>query len=97
MAQLILYVAITLTVFIALALLMAPVLLRPSAEASRVLAVVTSKRPDRRHVSGQEQAQEKLLDAARALRSRLGLAENPKLIARLSAAGLRHDLSLIHI
>jgi tight adherence protein C len=68
---------------------MAPMLLRPSPEAQRILDVVSSSRPDRRTVTEKEQFQERILSIARDFRSRLGLAENPKLKARLYAAGMR--------
>jgi tight adherence protein C len=87
--QPILYIAIALMAFCTIALLMAPVLLRPSPEAQRILEVVKSKRPDQRLVSDKEQVQESLLRAARALRGRLGLGDNPRLKARLIGAGMR--------
>jgi tight adherence protein C len=87
--QPIFYIAIALTVFCTIVLLMAPVLLRPSPEAQRILDVVKSNRPDQRTVRGKEQAQEKLLQVARDLRARLGLTDNPKLQKRLIGAGLR--------
>ncbi|SNS47295.1 tight adherence protein C [Granulicella rosea] len=83
------YLAIAVTTFSAIALLMAPMLLRPSPEAQRILDVVSSSRPDRRTVTEKEQVQERVLSMARDFRSRLGLAENPKLKARLYAAGMR--------
>lgn len=83
------FIAVGFTVFCVMGLLLAPALLRPSAEAQRILDVVTSNRPDQRTVGNKEQAQDRLLLMARDMRARLGLADNPKLKARLTAAGLR--------
>ena len=87
--QILFYSAIAFTVFCLIALLLAPMLLKPSPEAQRILDLVKSNRPDQRTVRGKEQFQEKMLQMARDLRARLGLAENPKLQERLLAAGLR--------
>jgi tight adherence protein C len=87
--QMILYIAIAVTAFLALGLLAAPVILKPTPEASRMLEVIQSNRPDQRRVGGKEQVQEGILKAARELRGRLGLAENTKLKDRLFTAGLR--------
>ena len=87
--ELIFYVAIAFCVFCVVALLAVPFVLAPSPEAARILEVVTSTRPDQRTVSGKEVVQDKLLSVARDLRGRFGLADNPKLKARLLAAGLR--------
>jgi tight adherence protein C len=46
--SLIFYIALTLTVFLVLALLLAPVILRPSPAAKRILEMVQSTRPDQR-------------------------------------------------
>ena len=48
------YVAVALTFFLFLALLSAPVLLRPSPAARRMLAMVKSTRPDERTVGTKE-------------------------------------------
>jgi tight adherence protein C len=87
--QMIFYVAIAVMAFSAIALLAAPVILRPTPEAERMLELVQSKRPDRRRISQKEQATEGLLKVARELRARLGLAENVKLKERLFNAGFR--------
>ena len=92
--MLIFYIAIGVTAFLTIALLMAPMLLRPSPEAQRILDVVTSQRPDRRTVKSKEEISEKLLSAARELRGRLGMGDNPKLKARLFAAGMRDASSV---
>jgi tight adherence protein C len=87
--QLILYIAIGVMAFSAIALLAAPVLLRPTPEAERMLQIISSNRPDQRKISGKEQFQDGILSAAKALRGRLGLSENTKLKERLFNAGLR--------
>ena len=52
-----------------------------------------SERPDQRTIGGKEQLQVKLLGAASELRIRLGLADNPRLKARLTAAGMNPNTS----
>ncbi|MGB6131208.1 MAG: type II secretion system F family protein [Acidobacteriaceae bacterium] len=83
------YIALLFTVFLAVALVLAPWLLRPSAEAKRLLDVVTSKRPDRRTIRSKEIVMEKVLELARGFRARLGLSEDEKLRQRFVSAGLR--------
>ena len=90
----VLYLAITFTIFLAIALLSAPVVLRPSPEAQRILEVVTSNRADRRTIRGKELITDGILKAGRDLRARLGLAENVKLKKRLLEAGLRDKSTL---
>ena len=87
--QIIFYIAIACTTFCIMALIMAPVLFKPSPEAQRILDVVTSKRPDQRVVRGKEQAAETVLGLARDMRARFGFAENSGVKARLHQAGLR--------
>jgi tight adherence protein C len=87
--ELILYIAIAVTAFLALGLLAAPVIMKPTPEASRMFEVIQSNRPDQRRVKRKEQMQDGILKAARELRGRLGLAENTKLKDRLFTAGLR--------
>jgi tight adherence protein C len=87
--QLVFYAAIAFTAFCTIALLMVPVLLRPSPEAQRILEVVKCNRPDQRRIGSKEQMHGRLLQLAHDLRSRLGLSDNPKLRARLLAAGMR--------
>lgn len=83
------YIALLITVFLAVALVLAPWLLRPSAEAKRLLDVVTSKRPDRRTIRSKEIMMEKVLALARAFRARLGLSEDERLRQRFVSAGMR--------
>ena len=52
------YIALTFTVFLVLALLLAPVILRPSPAARRILEMVQSTRPDQRSVGNKERVQE---------------------------------------
>jgi tight adherence protein C len=87
--EIVFYLAIGLTVFLLIALLCAPMVLRPSAEAQRILEVVTSNRADRRTIHGKEVLQDGILKMGRDLRARLGLAENVKLKRRLLEAGIR--------
>jgi tight adherence protein C len=89
-----LYLAITFTIFLAIALLSAPVVLRPSPEAQRILEVVTSNRADRRTIRGKELITDGILKAGRDFRARLGMAENVKLKKRLLEAGLRDKSTL---
>jgi tight adherence protein C len=83
------YIVLGLILFGVVALLLTPNLFRPSPEAQRILDVVQSTRPDQRVIGSKEQVQTKLLGMAASLRSRLGLAENPVLKARLAAAGIK--------
>lgn len=87
--DLVFYIALSLTVFCVIALLAAPVLLRPSRGARHILDVVQSNRPDQRKISNKERTQEKVLLIARALRARLGLSEDDKLKQRFVSAGIR--------
>lgn len=83
------YIALTLTVFCVIALLVAPVVLRPSPGARRILEMVQSNRTDARRVSGKEQAREKFLAVAKAFRARLGFADDEALKQRFVSAGMR--------
>jgi tight adherence protein C len=83
------YIALLFTVFLAVALVLAPWLLRPSEEARRLLDVVTSKRPDRRTIRSKEIMMERVLHVARAFRARLGLSEDEKLRQRFVSAGMK--------
>jgi tight adherence protein C len=87
------YAMLGLIIFSVVALLLTPNLFRPSPEAQRILDVVQSTRPDQRTIGSKEQMQTRLLNLATQLRIRLGLAENPVLKARLSAAGIRGTAS----
>jgi tight adherence protein C len=92
--SLIFYVAVMLTVFLFLALLFAPVILRPSAAARRMLEMVQSTRPDERSIGNKERMQESILSMARNLQARFGLAEDERLKQRLLSAGLTSSRSM---
>jgi len=87
--QMIFYFALAFTVFCTVALLMAPVLLKPEPEVQRVLDVASGRQVATRKVAGEEQLRDKLLGMAHALRARLGFGENVKLNERFAQAGLR--------
>jgi len=87
------HMALTLTVFLVLALLLAPAILQPSPAARRILEMVQSTRTDQRRISNKERVQETILSIAKGLRARVGLAENEKLKQRLLSAGLRSSQS----
>jgi len=90
------YVLLGLIIFGVVALLLTPNLFRPSPEAQRMFDVVKNdkvERADQRTIRGKEQFQDKLLNLASELRIRLGLAENPKLKARLAMAGMNKKAS----
>ena len=91
------YVVLGLIIFCVVALLLTPNLFRPSAEAQRIFDVVKNQeieRTDRRTIRGKEKMRDKVLFIASELRIRLGLADNPKLKARLAAAGMHRNASL---
>lgn len=88
------YLAIGFTIFLVIAILCAPMLLKPSPEAQRILAVVTSSRTDQRTIRSTEVLQDGILKIGRDLRGRLGLAENLKLKKRLLEAGMRDKSTL---
>jgi tight adherence protein C len=92
--DLVYYIALTLTVFLVFAMLIAPVILRPSPAARRMLQMVRSNRPDERNVGTKERVQEGLLSMARDLRIRLGLAADEKIKQRLLSAGIRTSRGL---
>ncbi len=87
--EIIFIAAAALTAFCTIALLLAPVLLRPSPEAQRILDIVTSKRPDQRQIRKKERLQESVLELARNLRKRFSLRDSPALRVRLIEAGRR--------
>jgi tight adherence protein C len=91
--NLIFQIALTLTVFLVVALLLAPVILQPSPAARRILEMVQSTRADQRKIGTRERLQESILSAAKGLRGKIGLAENEKLRQRLLSAGLRTSRS----
>jgi tight adherence protein C len=92
--DLVYYIALTLTVFLVFAMLLAPVILRPSPAARRMLQMVRSNRPDERNVGTKERLQEGILSMARDLRIRFGLAADEKIKQRLLSAGVRTSRGL---
>jgi tight adherence protein C len=92
--DLVFYIALTLTVFLVFAMLLAPVILRPSPAARRMLQMVRSNRPDERNVGSKERLQEAVLSMARGLRIRFGLAADEKIKQRLLSAGVRTSRGL---
>jgi len=92
--NLVYYIALTLSVFLVFAMLLAPVILRPSPAARRMLQMVRSNRPDERNVGTKERLQEGLLSMARDLRIRFGLAADDKVKQRLLSAGIRTSRGL---
>ncbi len=91
---LVFYVALTFTVFLVFALLLAPVILKPSQAARRIMEMVQSNRPDVRKVGTKERIQETILSMARTLRVRFGLAEDEKVKQQLLSAGLKSSGSM---
>jgi tight adherence protein C len=87
--DLIFYVALMFSVSLVLVLLVAPIVLRPSPAARRIMEMVQSRRPDERTVGTKERLQEKVLMLARGMRVRFGLAEDEKTKQQLLGAGIR--------
>ena len=81
--------AFGLTVFLVLALLIAPALMRPSPAARRILEMVQSSRPDQRKVGTKERLRVKILSMANSVRIRLGLAEDEQLKQQLFSGGIK--------
>ena len=91
---LILYVAVMITVFLFLALMLAPVILRPSPAARRMMEMVQSTRPDERSIGYKERVQRTILSMAKGLQSRLGLTEDGRIKQQLLSAGLKSSRSI---
>src|ERR1700749_1671881 len=72
---LVFYIAMGSTVFLLVALLLAPVLLRPARAARRMLEKAQSTRPDVRNVRFKEQLRGQIISVAEGLQSKVGLAE----------------------
>ena len=87
--SLIFYIALALTVFLLVAMLVAPVILRPSPAARRMLEMAQSTRPDVRNVGTKERMQRTILSIATGLQARLGLTEDQKVKQQLLSAGIR--------
>ena len=84
----ILYILFTVIIFCVVVLIFTPDLFRPSPEAQRIIELVKSTRIDRRTIREKERIQDRLIGLATQLRAHLGLSEDPKLKARLIAAGI---------
>jgi tight adherence protein C len=91
---LIFYIALTLTVFLVLAVLLAPAILRPSPAARRILEMVQSTRTDQRRVGNKERLNEAILSLAKNIRSRFGLGGDDKQRQQLLRAGIKHTKSV---
>lgn len=85
------YVAVALTFFFVVALLLTPVVLRPSFAEKRLLTIVQSSRRDERKIGAKEQLQEELLAIAKRFRAMLGFSDDEELEQRLLSAGLRSE------
>ena len=70
--DLIFYIALAVTVALVVALLFAPLFLRPARHERRILDVIKSDRPDQRTISDKERVKEKILAIARAFHARIG-------------------------
>jgi tight adherence protein C len=87
--SLIFYIALALTVFLLVAMLLAPMILRPSPAARRMLEMVQSTRPDKRSIGYKERVQGTILSLAASLQARLGLTEDERVKQQLLGAGIR--------
>jgi tight adherence protein C len=88
------YVALTMTVFLVISLLAAPIFLRPSPAARRILELVQSSRPDERKVGRKERVRGNILSIAKGLQARVGLAEDEQLKEQLRGAGITSSGSM---
>ena len=91
---LIFYIALAFTVFLLVALLLAPVMLRPSPAARRMMEMVQSTRPDVRSVGSKERMQRTILSLAKSLQARFGLTEDEKVKQQLLSAGIKSSQSM---
>ncbi len=87
--DLIFYIALAVTVAFVVALLLAPLFLRPARHERRILDVIKSDRPDQRTISDKERVKEKILAIARAFHARIGFTGDDKLKQKFLSAGLR--------
>ena len=87
--SLIFYIALALTVFLLVAMLLAPMILRPSPAARRMLEMVQSTRPDKRSIGYKERMQGTILSLAADLQGWLGFSEDVKVKQQLLSAGIR--------
>ncbi|HEY0757652.1 MAG TPA: type II secretion system F family protein [Acidisarcina sp.] len=85
----ILVAAIGLSVFLMIALLAAPLLMRPSVAERRMLSLVKGTRAYKHKAGPREALRDAILAAAQSFRTRVGLSENEEIAKRLVAAGIR--------
>lgn len=83
------YIGLAITFFCVVALLMTPVILRPSFAEKRLLAMVQSTRKDEREVHAKEKFQEELLTIAKKFRTMIGFSDDKALNDRLMSAGIK--------
>jgi tight adherence protein C len=77
-----------------ISLLAAPIFLRPSPAARRILDLVQSTRPDERTVGHKERMRGNILSLAKGLQARVGLAEDEQLKEQLRNAGITSSGSM---
>jgi tight adherence protein C len=87
--QALIYFIISFTFFGVMILLALPLLMRPSREAERMIALVQSNRQDRRSIGLLEQIATTILNVFRKVRSNMGFASNHKVQVRMIEAGIR--------
>ena len=75
--------------FLVMALLAAPILMRPSVAERRMVALVRGTRADQRKIGTREAFREGVLGVAQKFRAKVGLGENKEVSTRLQSAGLR--------
>jgi tight adherence protein C len=88
------YIALMLTLFLLLALLLAPAFLQPSPAAKRMLEMVQSTRADKRTVGARERTVQVILSMGTGLRAKLGLSVDDTLKQRLLSAGIKNPQSM---
>jgi tight adherence protein C len=88
------YIALMFTVFLLLAVLLAPALLQPSPAAKRIMEMVQSTRADKRTVGTRERMVETILSLGTQLRARFGLTADEEVKQRLLSAGIKSQQSV---
>jgi tight adherence protein C len=88
------YIALMFTVFLLLAVLLAPALLQPSPAAKRIMEMVQSTRADKRTVGTRERMVEAILSLGTQLRARFGLTADEEVKQRLLSAGIKSQQSV---
>lgn len=87
--NIILLVGVGLCAFLVIALLTAPILMRPSLAERRMHSLIHATRRDARRIGPREAMREGILSIATSFRARVGLGENKEMADRLQSAGLR--------